>query len=108
MGVLLQGGVWSQGGVCSGGVCLLQRGGCLLQGGGCGVPACTEADTPSVNRMTDRCKNITLATTSLQPGNKKTGKVRVTSVSRVLSISQCFAVAKYICCKDIRLCFSIM
>ena len=49
-------------------------GGCLLQGvcvpapgGGCGIPACTEADTPPVNRMTDRCKNITLATTSLRP-----------------------------------------
>ena len=30
--------------------------------GGGGIPACTEADTPSVNRMTDRCKNITFAT----------------------------------------------
>ena len=38
-------------------------------GGGCGIPACTEADTPPVNRMTDRCKNITLATTSLRPVN---------------------------------------
>ena len=35
--------------------------------GGCGIPACTEADIPPVNRMTDRCKNITLATTSLRP-----------------------------------------
>ena len=34
------------------------------QGGG--IPACTEADSP-VNRMTNRCKNITLATTSLRP-----------------------------------------
>ena len=33
-------------------------GGCLRGGG---IPACTEADTPSVNRMTDRCKNITFA-----------------------------------------------
>ena len=41
--------------------------GCLLPG--VGIPACTEADThpPPVNRMTDRCKNITLATTSLRP-----------------------------------------
>ena len=31
-----------------------------------GIPACSEADPP-VNRMTDRCKNITLATTSLRP-----------------------------------------
>ena len=39
--------------------------GCLLPGGGGpapggGIPACTEADPP-VNRMTDRCKNITFA-----------------------------------------------
>ena len=34
--------------------------------GGGGIPACTEADPP-VNRMTNRCKNITLATTSLRP-----------------------------------------
>ena len=32
--------------------------------GGCGIPACTEADPtppppPAVNRMTNRCKNIT-------------------------------------------------
>ena len=33
--------------------------GCLV--GGRGIPACTEADPP-VNRMTDRCKNITFAT----------------------------------------------
>ena len=46
---LLQGGVWSQGGVCWGGW----------------YPACTEADPP-VNRMTNRYKNITLATTSLR------------------------------------------
>ena len=65
-GCLLQGG----GGVCSrgvsapGGVC---SEGCLLLGGRCGIPACTEADTPPVNRMTNRCKNITLATTSLRP-----------------------------------------
>ena len=39
-------------------------GGLLGRGGG--IPACTEADPP-VNRMTDRCKNITLATTSLRP-----------------------------------------
>ena len=34
---------------------------------GCGIPACTEADTPPVNRITYTCKNITLATTSLRP-----------------------------------------
>ena len=39
-------------------------GGCLLPGGGgSGIPACTEADTlpPPVDRITDACKNITLA-----------------------------------------------
>ena len=75
------------GGVCSWGVSAPGRGvcsqgvGCLLPGvsapggvsalgvsaWGCGIPACTEADTPRVNRMTDRYKNITLATTSLRP-----------------------------------------
>ena len=56
------GGVCSQGGVSSGGVC---------SGGGGGIPACTEADTLPVNRMTDRCTNITLATTSLRPVIRK-------------------------------------
>ena len=40
-------------------------GGCLVWGGG--IPACTEADPP-VNRMTDRCKNITLSQTSFAGG----------------------------------------
>ena len=31
--------------------------GMYLPRGRVGIPACTEADTPSVNRMTDRCKN---------------------------------------------------
>ena len=55
----------------SGGVCLVRGvsgpGGVVSDLGG-GIPACTEADPlPPVNRMTDRCKNITLATTSLRP-----------------------------------------
>ena len=57
-------GVSAFGGVCS------RRGYLFLGGGVCsqgGIPACTEADTPLVNRMTNRCKNITLATTSLRP-----------------------------------------
>ena len=33
-----------------------------------GIPACTEADPP-VNRMTNRCKNITLPQTSSAGGN---------------------------------------
>ena len=36
---------------------------------GTGIPACNEADPP-VNRMTDRCKNITLPQTSFAGGNK--------------------------------------
>ena len=69
------------GGVCSwGGTSLWSVGGlCLLLGGvppsgpGWGVwwwciPACNGADPP-VNRMTDRCKNITLPQTSFAGGN---------------------------------------
>ena len=35
--------------------------------GGGSIPACTEADPPPVDRITDTSKNITLATTSLRP-----------------------------------------
>ena len=76
---------WGEGGACSraevsapgAGVpvprgCLLRGGwGCLLwgvpapggsaPGWGCGISACTEPDPP-VDRMTDRCKNITFPT----------------------------------------------
>ena len=45
-----------------GGVCF--RG--VSAPGGCGIPAFTEADTPPVNRMTNRRKIITLATISLR------------------------------------------
>ena len=84
-GCLLLGGVWSGGCLLWGG-CLLRgvsalgwgvwSGGCLVQGvsalggsaPGGGIPACTEADPPVWTEwMTDRCKNITLATTSLRP-----------------------------------------
>ena len=74
-GVSALGGVCSRGCLLPGGCLLLGRPGrCLLLGevcswGGClppacvcvcvCIPACTEADTPSVNRMTDTCKNIT-------------------------------------------------
>ena len=54
-GVLL--GVYFQRGV---GVCFRGMGGCLARGGYVFQHACTETDTPNVNRMTDRCKNITL------------------------------------------------
>ena len=39
---------------------------CMVLGG---IPACTEADNPPVNRMTNRCKNITLPQTSFADGN---------------------------------------
>ena len=57
-GVSAPRGVSAPGGVCSGGV---------SAPGGCGIPTCTEADTPPVDRITDTYKNITLATTSLRP-----------------------------------------
>ena len=71
VGCLLLWGVSALGGVHSGG-CPLRgvsapRGPGDVSAPGGGIPACTEADTPLVNRMTDRCKNITLATTSLRP-----------------------------------------
>ena len=68
------GGGSAPGGVCSRGVstpmevsasggCLL--GGCLVPGGW--YPSMHQGRYPPVNRMTNRCKNITLATTSLRP-----------------------------------------
>ena len=57
MGVPSPGGVSGPGGVCSGR--------CLLQGGVVSQHALRQTPLP-VNRMTDRCKNITLATTSLR------------------------------------------
>ena len=52
-------GVSAQGGVCSRGVC---SGGSVPAGvsapRGCGIPACTEADNPPVDRITDACKTL--------------------------------------------------
>ena len=58
-GVSASGGCLLPGGSASGGVCSGGRG--VSAPGGCGIPACTEADTPPVDRITDACKNITLA-----------------------------------------------
>ena len=55
------------GGLLPGDVCF-PGGERLLPGGG-GIPACTEADLPPANRITDMSKNITLTTTSLRPVN---------------------------------------
>ena len=70
---------WPYAGVCSsGGGSPWQGGGLLGMGGGLlgrgspwqGVaPQHALWQTPPVNRMIDRCKNITLATTSLRPVN---------------------------------------
>ena len=83
-GVCLPGGVWLVGCTCPGGWSrgVWSRGvwswGVYLPGWACqsgvGLPGgrylpggvCLR-HTPPVNRMTDRCKNITLATTSLRP-----------------------------------------
>ena len=42
-------------------------GGMSDPGGGSDAGGLSTSDTPPMNRMTDRCKNITLATTSLRP-----------------------------------------
>ena len=57
------------GGSGPGGGCLVRGGVCLLRGEGGVVSqhALRQTPPPPVNRMTDRCKNITLATTSLRP-----------------------------------------
>ena len=74
LGVSAPRGVSAPEGVCSGGFLLLGGllpGGVCSQGvsapGGGGIPACTEADNPPVDRITDTSKNITLARTSLRP-----------------------------------------
>ena len=72
--------VWSGGGVPGpGGVvclvwgCVSDPGGvpglgvCVCLVGGVCLSALWDTTTPPVNRMTNRCKNITLATTSLRP-----------------------------------------
>ena len=74
---LVQGGVclvgggspWSRGGLPGlGGVCLVPGGVCLVRGVSAwslvGLPG---DPLPPVDRITDTCKNITLATTSLRP-----------------------------------------
>ena len=69
--VLLLGRVSARGGGLSASEGVSAPGGCVCSRRVCseggGIPACTEADTPPVNRITDTSKNITLATTSLRP-----------------------------------------
>ena len=61
----MAGGFPWQGGLLGRGVSL--AGGSPWQGGGVSLAGGSTRQTPPVNRMTDRCKNITLATTSLRP-----------------------------------------
>ena len=58
--------------------CLPLGRGCLLLGG-CGIPTCTGAYNPPPrgDRITDACKNITLATTSLRPVIKSNQKISI-------------------------------
>ena len=58
------GGVSGPGGVWSGGVLFAPGKGGLVPGG---VSQHALRQTPPVNRITNTCKNITLATTSLRP-----------------------------------------
>ena len=61
-------GAWSRG--VHGPVGCMVPGGVHGPGGG-GIPSCTEAEPPApVNRMTNRCKNITLPQNSFAGGNK--------------------------------------
>ena len=68
--------IWDERGVCPWGSawgCLPGGGGGSAEGGqprGVCIPACNGADTPHVNRITDRYKNITLPLTSFAGGNK--------------------------------------
>ena len=74
-GGYLPGGVPAQGGVYLPGGVHLPRGVCVPAWG------CTCPGTPPVNRMTERCKNITLPQTSFAGGNKpsiSTNKKNVT------------------------------
>ena len=82
------GGVSGLGGGVSGpGVCV-----CLVWGGSasvpCGIPPLDQAQPPPVNRMTNRCKNITLATTSLRPVNIKERMITLVAPSHLASNSR--------------------
>ena len=70
-----QGGCLPGGGACQGGWCL--PGGVPARGGACqgGVPArggCLTSPPHPVDRITDTCKNITLAKTSFRPVTRYT------------------------------------
>ena len=73
------------GGGVMGGVVLV-RGVLLGRQGGFSLAGGSPWQTPTVNRMTDRCKNITLATTSLRPVTRmNSSKMRAMCCSGHLS-----------------------
>ena len=115
LGVSVQGsgGVSPLGGVCSGGVCLLWGcvsaprgvsalgGACLLWGvstprgsfcSGGWHPSMLRGRHPPVNRMTNRRKNITLATTSFRP--VKITQVYLRSIELMLHQKVCSILLK--------------
>ena len=74
-----------------GGVSAWSRGGLSLPGGICLVPGgspCPRgaARRPPVNRITDTCKNITLATTSLRPVKMKVGAENILVLAPLTSV----------------------
>ena len=69
---LLGGHAWLPGGACvaaGGGVRGCQGGAWLLWGGGACMVGHVTCTPPPVNRITDRCKNITFAQTTFAGGN---------------------------------------
>ena len=71
------GSPWSGGVPGPGGVLLGPRGGAWS--GGFSLVLGGSPETPPVNRITDTCKNITLATTSLRPVMKMKSQVGSTT-----------------------------
>ena len=83
--LLPRGGVSVLGGVSAPGGCLLPGGG-LLPGGRVGIPACTEADHPC--GQTDRCQDITFATSLRTVTRMHFSRMRTVRCSGRLSCSR--------------------
>ena len=100
-------GTWS-GGVSAPGGCLLQgrcllQGGCLLQGV-CLGPVSQHAfrQTPPLNRMTDRCKKITFATSSEQISKEtSTGSIQLIATHCVKVIRLCHRLRVFVVLCDV-------
>ena len=98
------GGVSDPGGWCLTRGGLPGLGGCLIQGGliqgvlpgprgeGVSQHALRQNPPPPVNRMTNRCKNITLATTSLRPVINQAKYFMIYSVTVMKGLSRKFYV----------------